>query len=82
MWDERFEITVRKFLPFLPAEEPLDGDLPLRDLGLDSLGAVELLAALESGYQTRFTDEALSLESFATAAVLWRTLTEMTASAR
>jgi acyl carrier protein len=79
MWDEGFEATVRKFLPFLPAEETLDEDTSLRDLGLDSLGAVELLAVLESEYHTRFVDDALSIESFATAGVLWRTLVTMIA---
>ncbi|HEU5390507.1 MAG TPA: acyl carrier protein [Streptosporangiaceae bacterium] len=79
MWDEGFEATVRKFLPFLPAEEPLDDDTPLRDLGLDSLGAVELLSVLESQYHTRFVDSALSIESFATAGVLWHTLGAMIA---
>ena len=74
MWDSQFEELLRRFLPYLSAEEPLEADARLRDFGLDSLATVELLASLESSYQVRFSDEALSLETFATPAILWRTL--------
>jgi acyl carrier protein len=74
MWDSQFEELLRRFLPYLSAQEPLAADARLRDLGLDSLATVELLASLESSYQVRFSDEALSLETFATPAILWRTL--------
>lgn len=79
MWDD-FEQTVRRFLPYLPADEPLDPDTALRDLGLDSLATVELLAALEQRFQVRFRDDALSLENFRTPAVLWETLTSVVGS--
>jgi acyl carrier protein len=39
------------------------------------MGMVELLAALEDGYDVRFRDEYLTMETFATPAVLWGTLT-------
>ncbi|KOT95438.1 MULTISPECIES: acyl carrier protein [Streptomyces] len=78
MWDEQFEEALRRHLPFLAPDEPLEPDTSLRELGLDSLGTVELLAHLESSYDTRFQDDALSLESFATPAVLWETLRVMT----
>lgn len=74
-WDERFEDLLREFLPFLPATHPLTEDLDLREHGLDSLGVVELLAALENGYDVRFRDEALCMRTFATPGVLWSTLT-------
>lgn len=73
MWNE-FEATVRQYLPYLPQDEALPPDAELRDYGLDSLATVELLAALESRFQTRFTDDALSLANFRTPAVLWSTL--------
>ncbi|MFJ6076186.1 acyl carrier protein [Streptomyces sp. NPDC093065] len=78
MWDEQFEEALRRHLPFLAPDEPLEPDTSMRELGLDSLGTVELLAHLESSYNTRFQDDALSLESFATPAVLWETLRVMT----
>ncbi|MCT2585121.1 phosphopantetheine-binding protein [Actinophytocola gossypii] len=74
MWDDQFEALLRQYLPFIEADEKLASDSPLRDFGLDSLGTVELLAALESTYDVRFTDDALALESFETPAVLWSTL--------
>ncbi|MFI6644817.1 phosphopantetheine-binding protein [Streptomyces sp. NPDC050504] len=74
MWDQNFEDLLRGFLPFIGADEPLTEDAPLRDLGLDSLGIVELLAALEGGYDVRFQDDALGRETFETPGVLWKVL--------
>ncbi|WP_371476513.1 acyl carrier protein [Kitasatospora sp. NBC_00315] len=76
MWDD-FETTVRPFLPYLPDDEPLEADAELRDLGLDSLATVELLAVLEDRFQVRFRDDALSLENFRTPAVLRETLSSV-----
>jgi acyl carrier protein len=77
MWDQNFEDLLRGFLPFLGDDEPLTEDAALRDLGLDSLGIVELLAALESGYDVRFQDDALGKETFETPGVLWKVLSEL-----
>ncbi|KWV29688.1 MULTISPECIES: phosphopantetheine-binding protein [Micromonospora] len=77
MWDQRFEAILRQHLPFLDAEEPLLGDTSLRDSGLDSLAMVELLATLESEYNVRFVDEAMSMETFATPQTLWGVMTEL-----
>jgi acyl carrier protein len=76
-WDRRFEHLLRQYLPFLSADDTLTGEVSLRDLGLDSMGTVELLADLESGYRVRFRDEALTMANFATPGILWRTLSEM-----
>lgn len=81
MWDEQFEEILRPYLPFLPADEELSGETNLRDLGLDSLGTVELLASLENAYDVRFVDDALSMETFASPGVLWGTLSKMAESA-
>ncbi|ASU85331.1 phosphopantetheine-binding protein [Nocardiopsis gilva YIM 90087] len=80
MWDERFEELLRSYVPFLSADEPLEEDTDLRDLGLDSMGTVELLAQLEAAYDVRFVDEALTMETFASPGVLWKTLQEMSSS--
>jgi nodulation protein F len=74
MWDSKFEDLLRPHLPFLAAGEQLEFSAPLRDYGLDSLAAVGLLSTLESAYQVRFENEALTLETFETAGVLWQTL--------
>ncbi|MCX4911488.1 phosphopantetheine-binding protein [Streptomyces sp. NBC_00878] len=77
MWDDQFEPTVRPFLPFLPPQEPLLPDSELRDLGLDSLGTVQLLGTLEETYQVRFLDGALSMDTFRSAGALWATVESM-----
>ncbi|MFF4345213.1 phosphopantetheine-binding protein [Kitasatospora sp. NPDC001540] len=81
MWDERFEESVRRFLPYLPADEELVADAPLRDFGLDSLATVDLLSVLEDAYEVRFQDEALSLATFETPETLWKTLSRIRAAA-
>jgi acyl carrier protein len=75
--DSRFESALRNYLPFLDAGQALTPDVSLRDLGLDSMGMVELLADLESGYDVRFRDEALTMETFSTPGVLWGVLSSM-----
>ncbi|MFB7465289.1 phosphopantetheine-binding protein [Streptomyces sp. NPDC056224] len=80
-WDDAFEAVIRPFLPYLSPDEKLTGDAQLRDLGLDSMGTVELLAALEGAYDVRFLDDALKLENFASPDVLWKTLITETESA-
>ncbi len=78
MWDATFEDLLRKQLPFLPADTALDADAELRDLGLDSMGSVELLTLLEDAYDVRFVDDMLSLVTFRTPAVLWAALGTLT----
>lgn len=76
-WDEQFESILRPRLPLLPADEPLTADLDLRAYGLDSIGVVDLLVALENAYNVRLPEEEASMEAFATAGVLWRTLSKL-----
>jgi acyl carrier protein len=82
MWDETFETTVRGHLPFLAPDEPLAADAPLRDLGLDSMGMVELMAKLEAAYDVRFLDDALTPENFQNPGVLWATVESILPVAR
>ncbi|MFF4851176.1 acyl carrier protein [Streptomyces sp. NRRL F-2747] len=81
MWDKNFEETLRQHLPFLEPGDVLTADSSLRDLGLDSVGMVDLLSSLESGYAVRFTDDMLDMETFTSPGVLWSALTSLTASA-
>jgi acyl carrier protein len=81
MWDERFENLLRDHLPFLSPEDVLSPESGLRDLGLDSMGTVELLSVLENAYEVRFVDDALTVETFATPSRLWSTLSEMSGRA-
>ncbi|MET7647658.1 phosphopantetheine-binding protein [Streptomyces sp. NPDC005426] len=77
-WDEAFEDVIRPFLPYLPPGEKLADHSPLKELGLDSMGTIELLAALEGAYSVRFLDDALKLENFASPDILWNTLMHKT----
>jgi acyl carrier protein len=77
MWDEQFEVLIRRYLPFLPADEDFHPDLKLREFGLDSLGAVDLLVSLESAYGIRLTDDVLSMETFETPGMLWSALSRV-----
>ncbi|WP_409185635.1 phosphopantetheine-binding protein [Amycolatopsis sp. VS8301801F10] len=74
MWDSSFDEALRPYLPFLPADEALTAETPLKEYGLDSLATVELLAVLEEKYNVRFSDDALNLETFENPGRLWSTL--------
>ncbi|MER6033416.1 MULTISPECIES: phosphopantetheine-binding protein [unclassified Streptomyces] len=69
----RFQDIVRPFLPYADAGE-LGASDELAALGLDSMGVVQLLAALEEGYDLDFPDEALNQDTFATVGSLWQTV--------
>ncbi|MEV5955785.1 acyl carrier protein [Streptomyces sp. NPDC051987] len=79
MLQEEFEEILRGQLPFLDPDEKLTEDTVLRDLGLDSLTMVDLLASLENSYGVRFRDEALTTETFRTPGTLWAALSRLLA---
>jgi acyl carrier protein len=69
-----FESVLRRHLSRLPAEAPLEPEAPLKDLGLDSMRAVELVFDLEDELDVLLPDEAMTADTFATAASLWAAL--------
>jgi acyl carrier protein len=71
-WDERFESVVRANVPVLAASDPLLPSASLYDLGLDSMGTIQLLLELEETFAVTFPDDALKPETFATPEALWR----------
>jgi acyl carrier protein len=70
---QRFQDIIRPFLPYADASE-LAAENELSALGLDSMGVVQLLAALEEGYGLEFPDDALNQDTFATVGSLWQTV--------
>ncbi|MBB5159489.1 acyl carrier protein [Saccharopolyspora phatthalungensis] len=70
-WTPEFDAVVRAHLPDLSAESPLTPELSLADCGLDSMGIVALLVALEEALALTFPDELLTPETFATPTSLW-----------
>ncbi|GAA1716908.1 hypothetical protein GCM10009734_20540 [Nonomuraea bangladeshensis] len=74
MWDKQFEALLRHRLPLLSSGDELTADTNLREFGLDSMGAVELLSTLEADYAVQFDEEALVLDTFTTPGALWAAL--------
>ncbi|GAT71263.1 acyl carrier protein [Planomonospora sp. ID91781] len=77
MLEKQFEEILRRHLPFISADDEMTWESDLRDLGLDSVGMVDLLSQLEGEYQVRFVDEALEMETFATPGTLWGALSRL-----
>lgn len=70
MDDATFEAILRKRLKHLEPGAALPEDALLKDLGLDSMEAVELLLDLEDELGIVLPDEAMTAETFATASSL------------
>ncbi|WP_069743001.1 phosphopantetheine-binding protein [Streptomyces sp. EN23] len=69
--------VLREFLPALPASEEPAPDATLASYGLDSLGSISLMLALEETLDMTFPEERLSAETFRTIGSLWQTVTEI-----
>lgn len=71
VWDGQFETILRAHLPALSLAQPLRPDDSLRDLGLDSIGTLEILLALEDLYGVEIHEESIGHDPFASAGHLW-----------
>jgi acyl carrier protein len=69
--DQRFVDLLTATLPLL-GEGPLTEDTRLRDAGLDSMQAVDLLFGIEDAFDVSLPDEELNETTFATAGSLWK----------
>lgn len=78
--DNAFRV-VRDHLPFLAAADPLPPDASLRELGLDSLAAIDLLLDLEQTFGVVFPDELLTEDTFRTATSIASAVVRLTRSA-
>jgi acyl carrier protein len=78
--DPRFVALLAANLP-LAGDRPLAEDTRLRDLGLDSMQAVELLFGIENTFGVALPDEELNDVTFATAGSLWRVVSAALATA-
>ncbi|MEV4443082.1 phosphopantetheine-binding protein [Streptomyces sp. NPDC049577] len=68
--DPRFTELLTPFLKFIGDRE-LEPGSDLRELGLDSMQAIELLFAIEDAFGVSLPDEAMNDATFATAGSLW-----------
>jgi len=74
--DEQFVTLLRPFLKYAGDQE-ITPDSRLRDLGLDSMRAIELLFALEDAYDVVVPDEKLVEDTFETVDSLWTMIQEL-----
>jgi acyl carrier protein len=74
--DTAFTAMLRPFLKFAGDREILP-DSRLRDLGLDSMQAIELLFAIEDTFNVSVPDDLLTDTTFETAGGLWRVIREL-----
>ena len=75
--EERFANLLRPYLTFLPEGQDVQPDLRLREMGLNSMKAIELLFDIEDNYHVALPDEQLSDETFETAGSLWQAVSQM-----
>ncbi|MDX3112513.1 acyl carrier protein [Streptomyces scabiei] len=71
--DPRFTDLLAPFLKFL-GEEEITAETSLREQGLDSMQAIELLFAIEDAFGVALPDEAMNHATFATAGSLWKVI--------
>jgi acyl carrier protein len=70
--DRGFADLIQPFLRFLPGGTRVTADSRLRDLGLDSMHAIQLLLTVEDRYGIVLPDEMLTDQTFETAGSLWQ----------
>ncbi|MBK3569780.1 phosphopantetheine-binding protein [Streptomyces sp. MBT62] len=72
-----FLAVVREYLPGLAPGQHPEPDVPLSSYGLDSLGSISLMLALEEALELTFPEELLTAERFSTTGSLWATVLEL-----
>ncbi|MEV5281830.1 phosphopantetheine-binding protein [Streptomyces sp. NPDC051994] len=75
-WFARFGQIVKDTCPDPQVGEEPDLALPMADLGIDSLGIVNLVVVIEDEYGLMFPQDLLVPEVFATPLTLWDALRE------
>ncbi|MCP2243429.1 Phosphopantetheine attachment site [Lentzea aerocolonigenes] len=75
--DARFTGMLKPFLPHLN-DRPITPDISLRQYGLDSMQAIELMFAVEDTFGVELTDELLTDETFGSAGALWEAVQSLT----
>jgi acyl carrier protein len=73
-FEQTLENVLRMHLPGVEAESSVPPDIPLSDLGLDSLRAVNLVLDLEDTFAIEFPDQMLTEATFHTADALSKAL--------
>ena len=74
---ERYEAMVRSVLHPVSPDTRLDRDTDLVECGLDSMGMVTLISALEDGFEVELPDDELRLDLFRRMGTPWELLTRL-----
>jgi acyl carrier protein len=74
--EQTFARLVRRHLKYLAPERDIDREWLLKDYGLDSAAAIDLLLDLEDAYGITMPDKYLTEETFATLASLWSAVSQ------
>jgi acyl carrier protein len=77
---QQLESVLRMHLPKVEPDQPLPMDVPLVELGLDSLRAVSLVLDLEDTFEIEFPDDILSEATFSTGESLYGALRALLAA--
>jgi acyl carrier protein len=78
--DHEFVAMLRPFLKYA-GEQEITPSACMRDLGLDSMRAIELLFAIEDTYGVSIPDEMLTDATFETCGSLWSAIDELSGTA-
>ena len=68
---------LRPYLKYVRDEDTVTEDDDLVSLGLDSMGAIDLLLEIEDHFNVMIPDERLVEETFATPRALWDVISEL-----
>ncbi|MFD5920091.1 condensation domain-containing protein [Kitasatospora sp. NPDC058201] len=79
-WDDGFADLLREVLAGASYEGALEPDVPLADIGLNSMATVGLMVAIEQLYDIVFPDDFQVVDMFRTPRMLWEAVTEFRAA--
>jgi acyl carrier protein len=71
MANAEFLNLIRRHLKYLKSSEAVNPNQSLKSLGLDSMGAIDLLFDIEDTYGLTLPEKYLTEETFSTAHSLW-----------
>ena len=73
---------LRPYLEYMEPSERLAEDADLQSVGLDSMGAIDLLLEVEEHFNIVIPDDRLVDETFATPKALWGVISELSGRER
>lgn len=73
-WDLEFDALLRRHCRFIAPGSPVDPDVSLVTLGIDSPEVVEMIVAIEDQFDIMIPQEMLTPEIFATPGSIWQAI--------